>query len=45
MDVAVFSTKPYDRHFLEAANAAAGHRMTYHETRLGAPTPQSSGGP
>ncbi|MDJ0388433.1 2-hydroxyacid dehydrogenase [Roseomonas sp. E05] len=36
MDVAVFSTKPYDRHFLDAANAAAGgrHRLTYLEARL-----------
>ena len=36
MDVAVFSTKPYDRRFLDAANAAAGgrHRFTYFEARL-----------
>jgi len=36
MDVAVFSTKPYDRRFLDAANAAAGgkHRLTYLEARL-----------
>ncbi|MXP62467.1 2-hydroxyacid dehydrogenase [Roseomonas sp. M0104] len=36
MDVAVFSTKPYDRRFLDAANAAGGgkHRLTYLEARL-----------
>jgi D-lactate dehydrogenase len=36
MDVAVFSTKPYDRRFLDAANAAAGgrHRLLYFEARL-----------
>jgi D-lactate dehydrogenase len=36
MDVAVFSAKPYDRQFLDAANAAAGgrHRLAYLEARL-----------
>ena len=36
MDVAVFSTKRYDRHFLDAANQAAGGpcRMRYLEARL-----------
>jgi D-lactate dehydrogenase len=36
MHVVVFSTKPYDRQFLEAANAAAGapHRLTFLEARL-----------
>jgi D-lactate dehydrogenase len=36
MDVAVFSTKPYDRRFLDAANAAAGarHRLSYFDARL-----------
>ena len=36
MRVAVFSTKPYDRQFLDAANAAAGHqhRLTYIEAHL-----------
>ena len=40
MDVAVFSTKPYDRRFLDAANAAAGdrHRLTYDEARMSAAT-------
>ena len=36
MEVAVFSTKPYDRRFLETANAAAGgrHRLAFLEARL-----------
>ncbi len=38
MHVAVFSTKPYDRRFLDAANAAAGHRLSYLEARLSAET-------
>jgi D-lactate dehydrogenase len=33
MDVAVFSTKPYDRQFMETA-AANHHRLTYIESRL-----------
>jgi D-lactate dehydrogenase len=36
MDIAVFSTKPYDREFLLAANEAAGslHRLAFHEATL-----------
>ncbi len=37
MRCAVFSTKPYDRTFLDAANAAAeggSHDLVYHEARL-----------
>jgi len=36
MRIAVFSTKPYDRQFLEAANAEAGtpHQLTFLEPRL-----------
>ena len=34
MRVAIFSTKPYDRHFLDAANASAGHELAYLEPRL-----------
>ncbi len=36
MQIAVFSTKPYDRQFLDAANAAAGRRrrLTCLEARL-----------
>src|SRR5690606_19418523 len=36
MKVAVFSTKPYDRKFLEAANTA--HEFTFFEPRLTAET-------
>lgn len=34
MKVAVFSVKPYDRHFLEQANARYGHDLTFFEPRL-----------
>jgi D-lactate dehydrogenase len=34
MNVAVFSTKNYDREFLNAANQERGHDVTYFETRL-----------
>ncbi|MDM4722642.1 2-hydroxyacid dehydrogenase [Micromonospora sp. WMMA1363] len=34
MRVAVFSTKPYDRDFLSTANEAAGHELTFLESRL-----------
>ena len=39
MHVAVFSTKPYDKHFLDAANGVAGHDLSYFEFRL---TPQTA---
>jgi len=32
--IAVFSTKPYDQRFLEAAGAGTGHRLTFFEARL-----------
>lgn len=38
MRLFVFSTKPYDRTFLEAANAAAGHRLAFLHPRLSAET-------
>ncbi|XGV86451.1 MAG: 2-hydroxyacid dehydrogenase [Limnothrix sp. BL-A-16] len=40
MKVAVFSTEPYDRQFLDAANANAGHphELVYFDTRLEAHT-------
>ena len=46
MDVAVFSAKPYDKRFLDAANAAdAGrHRLTYFEARLSRATAVLAGG-
>lgn len=34
MKVAVFSTKPYDRRFFDAANAKHGHSIVYFEPRL-----------
>jgi len=34
MRIAVFSAKPYDRRFLEAANADAGHDLVFYETQL-----------
>jgi D-lactate dehydrogenase len=34
MRIAVFSTKPYDRQFLDAANGRHGHELTYLEARL-----------
>ncbi|HIK10470.1 MAG TPA: 2-hydroxyacid dehydrogenase [Oscillatoriaceae cyanobacterium M33_DOE_052] len=38
MKVAVFSTKSYDRQFLEAANATYGHELVFFEPRLTADT-------
>ncbi|MFP4321949.1 MAG: 2-hydroxyacid dehydrogenase [Anaerolineales bacterium] len=34
MKVAVFSTKPYDRHYLEQANTEHDHELTFFEPRL-----------
>ncbi|CAB3786436.1 2-hydroxyacid dehydrogenase [Pararobbsia alpina] len=34
MEIAVFSAKPYDRDYLDAANAAHGHRLKYFEVPL-----------
>jgi D-lactate dehydrogenase len=38
MQIAVFSTKPYDRRFLDAANENHAHALTYFEARLSAET-------
>lgn len=38
MRVTVFSTKPYDRHFLSRANAGERHELVYLETHLDART-------
>lgn len=38
MKVAVFSTKPYDRHFLDAANADGRHRLVWFDARLSTAT-------
>ena len=35
MKIAVFSTQPYDRQFLDAANASEGHDLHYFEMALG----------
>ncbi|MCE7796405.1 2-hydroxyacid dehydrogenase [Sphingobium sufflavum] len=34
MKIAVYATKPYDRHFLSAANAGFGHALIFLEPRL-----------
>lgn len=34
MEIAVYSTRPYDRRFLDAANAAGRHRLRYVQSRL-----------
>src|SRR5687767_4414991 len=44
MDVVVFSTKPYDRRCLDAANQRAEHRLVYREARLSADTAVLAGG-
>jgi D-lactate dehydrogenase len=44
MDVAIFSTKPYDRRFLDAANGAGLHRLSYLEARLTAETSRLAAG-
>jgi D-lactate dehydrogenase len=38
VQITVFSTKPYDRAFLDAANAAYGHVLVYQDARLSAAT-------
>ncbi|WP_414471102.1 2-hydroxyacid dehydrogenase [Microvirga sp. M2] len=38
MRIAVFSTKPYDQRFLEAACAGTGHRLIFFEARLSVET-------
>jgi D-lactate dehydrogenase len=43
MRVAVFSTKPYDRRFLDAANSASAHQITYVEAPLSARTAALAG--
>jgi D-lactate dehydrogenase len=44
MDIAVFSTRPYDRRFLDAANARGAHRLHYLEARLDAGTAAAAAG-
>jgi D-lactate dehydrogenase len=45
MKVAVFSTKPYDRSFLEAANADGAHELRFLEPRLSEETASLAGRP
>jgi len=46
MKVAVFSTKPYDRTFFQAANTQAGHELVFFEPRLtGQTCPLAAGFP
>lgn len=44
MHVVVFSAKPHDRQFLEAANAGDAHRLTFLEARLSEETAQLASG-
>lgn len=46
MQIAVFSTRDYDREFLDRANEAAGrpHRLVYHEARLTAESASMAAG-
>ena len=43
MHVAVYSTRRYDREFLDRANAAGRHRMDYLEARLDLSTVPAAG--
>jgi len=44
MRIAVYSTKPYDRRFLDAANAQGTHQLAYLEPRLSADTVAAAAG-
>ena len=44
MRIAVYSTKPYDRRFLDAANARGTHQLAYLEPRLSADTVAAAAG-
>lgn len=44
MDIAVFSTRPHDRRFLDAANARGAHRLRYLDARLDATTAPAAAG-
>ncbi|MEN9216167.1 MAG: 2-hydroxyacid dehydrogenase [Gloeomargarita sp. HHBFW_bins_162] len=43
MKVAVFSSKSYDKKFLDAANETAGHELIYYDAKLDASTAQLAG--
>jgi D-lactate dehydrogenase len=44
MQVAIFSTRPYDRQFLTRANANSRHQLVFHEARLDAGTAAAAHG-
>ena len=44
MQTAVFSTKSYDRHFLDQANEKFGHTLTYFDVSLKQNTHQLASG-
>jgi D-lactate dehydrogenase len=44
MQVAIFSTRPYDSEFLNRANAAGRHTLVFHEARLDAGTAAAAQG-
>jgi len=44
MKIAVFSAQPYDRQFLDVANAGEGHELHYFEVALGPETLALAGG-
>lgn len=44
MQIAVFSTRPYDRRFLDAANLASAHELRYLEARLDPSTVAAAAG-
>jgi D-lactate dehydrogenase len=44
MEIAVYSTRPYDRRFLDAANARGAHGLRYLEARLEAATVPAAAG-
>jgi len=44
MKIAVFSTKPYDRRFLDAANSEAGHELVFLDSRLSRETAAAASG-
>jgi D-lactate dehydrogenase len=44
MDIAVFSTRAYDRRFLDAANKAQAHQLRFLDARLDATTARAAAG-
>jgi len=44
MEIAVFSTRPYDRRFLDAANAGRAHTLRYLEAKLDRTTAAAAAG-